>query len=579
MLRKIAEDTVVSEITDNTLLILSAIYSAQNELKKAVQELDILIDQNQDQFKAYALLRSGITYFQLKQMTKANERFDTLLFQYPASNWADAVYYYKAKILEQNRRWSKAQSEYRKFIANYPNSELTEPAKINLGRLFIQDENYFEALTLYEDLITGFPKSKNREEILFNLFMCYYELKRYAKAQTWGEQFVHEFKKSGKIFQVYYWLGQIGISRSNRNYALKYLSLITGGNLYAYAMKDIGDIHMTADSFAQAVSYYNLAERFSADTILDQIRLQREIAYLKQGQYESALIMYRAFLEKYPTSPKTAQVQYQIGKYFIDLSDYSKAINELNKVYDFEPPQQLIPDIEINKAYCYERTADTSAALISYLKIINDFTQSVVTSKAMMSTANIYYAREVYDSAIVFYSQLINQAPKELEHEGVYFALAQIYRKLNRLNESANLLERLVLAYPESQQLEKAYFELFDCYTDLGKLSDAEKRINEIFARFGKSGAAYYKLATLYNLHNKPGLAKINFINAFDFYLKENKIELAAISLLEAGKSAIREKKFSEARELFKRCMDLTKDERIRIESEKLLQSISDKKD
>lgn len=578
ILRKITRDTIQSELTDNARLVLGVIYTERNELGKAAQEFDTLINQPDNQFKEYALLSAGIVYYKLKQTNKANERFDSLLAVNPVSVWVDAAIFYKARILEHSRRWSKAQTEYWKFIAAYPTSDLTEQAKINLGRLMMQDKNFLEVIPLYEGFLTDFPKSTNREEGLFNLINSCFELKKYNKVQTYGEQYVHEFKKSERIFQVYYWLGQVGIAKSNQSYALKYLSLITGGAMYAYAMKDIGDIYLNSENSLQAVNYYNLAERFSTDTMIDQMRFAREQAYLKLGQYESELIMMQNFLEKYPDSHKAGHIQHQIGQYFLKNRDFSRALIELNKAYKYAPSEDLIPVIEIDKADCYMQLADSISALTSYLKVIVKYPKATLADKALKSAADIYYAREKFDSAIGLYAQLITDYPKAQEIQEVYLNLADVYRKLNRPAESVDLLERFIKLFSQSDRLEKAHYELFDCYIELGKFSLAEKKINEILMTFGKSGRLYFKMASLNSIQNKPNQAKSNFLNAFDYYSKEEQHELAALCLLEAGKSAVVEKKYDEARDLFNRCMILTQDERLRIECGRQLQLISEKK-
>lgn len=577
LLKKIVADSCTYDITDNARLILGAIYTEQNELSKAVKEFDAIIEDDQSQYKEYAYLRAGIGYYKLKQMIKATERFDSLLAQNPASSWADAAFYYKVKTLEQNRKWNKAQVEYRKFIANYPNSSLTEQASINLGRLLMQDENYLEAVPLYENFLKQYSQSLYRKEVLYNLFIGCYHLRQFTKAQNYGEEYVRGYKTGDKVFDVYYYLGQIGFAKSNREYARKYLSLITSGVWYAYAMKDIGDIYFKEDSLTAAINYYNLAEQTSKDSLIDEIRYNREKVYLKQGVYESELVMLRNFLEKYPNSFKSAEVQYQIGHKYLDVLDFNQALIEFDKVYNYSVRADLTPALEMDKAYCYERLNQLSEAVISYLKIINDYPKSNLLHKAMYRAATIYDSLENYDSAIVYYSRLITEVPKTEEQEIAYFRLASVYRKLNRYNEAANLLERYLLTFPISNKRKDAYFELVSFYQELNKFSLALKKIDEIFVKFGKSGQAYFQLATINIMENKISLAKTNFINAYNFYVQENKNEFAAISLLEAGKCAAQEKKYSEAKELFQRCVNLTQDERLRIECEKQINSIPEK--
>jgi len=572
--RMITSDTTKSEITERARLISGTIYLKRDENVRAATEFDAIINDTIGRFKDQAYLRAGISYYRLNKTMKATERFDSLVAKYPASPLTELVFYYRAKMYEQNRKWTKAKTEYRKFLASYTKSALSEQVNVNLGRLLFLDENYVEAIPLFEDFLNNFQNSKYRVEILYYLIQSDYKLKKYNKAQFYGDQFIREFQSAEKATNVYYILGEIGIIKNDFEYSRKHFSSVMSGNFYPYALKSLGDLYFDYDSLPLALNYYDLAEQASIDTLIDEIRYKRGEVLLKQNRYKNRADMLNDYLQKYPLSKKVALVQYEIGQYYLQQNDASQAIIEFDKVYSFAPTAHIVPQVEIGKGEAYTKLDQHTQAIACYLKVVNDFPSYILISNVITSLASLYYSVQNYDSAIILYNRLISDFPKTQDGEDAFIELAKTYRTLGSLNESVKLLERFIIRYPDSNRLKEAYFELADLYKDMGKVSQAEKIIKETFTEFGKTGDGYFKLGAIDGMQDKFSTAKAYYLNAYDFYIKEQKSELAALSLFEAGKCAMALQNWTDARESFNRCINTTQDERLRIECENQIKLI-----
>jgi TolA-binding protein len=573
-LREVKSDTNESDFINRAHLISGTIYFERGELTKATNEFDAVTKDTINPYKEQAYLRSGISYLKQKKSIKALARFDTLLQNYPSSSLNELAIYYKAQIFQQDNKLSRSEREYRKFLASYPNSPLAEEISANLGQVLFDEENYLEAIPILEDFVKNYPKSKFRREALFNLIQSSYELNKYDKVKIYGGKFLIEFPMSGKAFDVHYKLGEIGIIEKNTSNAIKHFNAVTSGRFYPYALNELGNIYTDIDSFSLALNYYNLAEQVSTDTLVDEIRLSREKIYLKQGQYKSEMEMLKKYLEKYPQSRKVAKTQFDIGNYFLKQNDVANAIVEFDKVSGFDPTSQYVPMAEMGKAECYTKLGETEQVTNCYLRIINDFPNVNYLPQVLYSLASLYNQNQKYDSAIIFYDQLISNFPKAEQTEDALFELAKANQTLDNLNNAIISYQRFIVGYSNSKYLKESYLNLADAYKDMGKFSLAEKAIKDAFNKFGKFGDGYFKLGKINVINNKITVAKTNFLDAHDAYVKEQKKELAAVSLFEAGKCVIELKKWSEAKDLFNRCVKETQDERLRIECDNQLKLI-----
>lgn len=574
MLNKVKTDTNLPFLINRARLIVGTIYFEKNELSKAINEFESIIQDTISNYKEQAYLRTGISYQKQNKLTKALTYYDTLLQKYPNSELNELAIYYKAQIFKQTDKLLKSAREYRKFLALYPKSPLAEEVNANLGKVLFDEKNYLEAIPVLEDFIKNYPKSKFRNEALYNLIQSCIELNKYEKVKIYGGKYLREFPQSLQASNVHYRLGTISIQEKDTSNAIKHFTRVTNGQFYPYALNELGNIHYGLGSYSQALKYFNLAELVSLDTLVDDIRLNREKIYLKQGQYETEIEMFKNYLSKYPQSYKAAQIQYGIANYYLLENDITTAIREFDKVSNYDATSQYVPMAETAKANCYTKIGEIEQVKNCYLKIINNFPKVPYLPQVLYNLATIYNQSQKLDSAIIFYDRLVSNFPKAGESEVALLELAKTYQKIDNLTNAIIIYERFIVVYTNSNYEKQAYVNLTDAYINMGNFTSAERTIKNAFNKFGKFGDGYFKLGKINFINNKIGIAKNNFLDAHNFYLKEEKQELAAVALWEAGKCAIELKKWNEAQDLFNRCKNETQDERLRIECDNQLKLI-----
>ncbi|MEO0076838.1 MAG: tetratricopeptide repeat protein, partial [candidate division WOR-3 bacterium] len=504
---------------------------------------------------------------------KALNYLDSLINKYPNSQLVEAAYFYKAESYQQNKKWRQAVREYKKFLALYPHSVLRERVTYNLAKSLMMAEHYREASLILEDFLHDFPNSQYRHEISYNLVQCYYQLNQDNKVRVYGEKFINEFPSSELISDIHYKLAEIGIKKNDYQYAEMHLTKITDGLLYPYALKKLGDIYSLLNP-QSAINYYNLAEQFATDTLIDEIRFNREKIFLRQGVYPSNLAMLKSFLEKYPNSRKKVLVQFELGLEYWQQNDPISAISELNKVKEISADTYYLALAETTKANIYWTLDKIDSAIGCYQQVINNYPTVDFLPKVFYNLSSLYLMTQQYDSALANFYRLISEFPKNQEAELAYLQLVKIYRDLKKINTAIDLLKSFIIRYPKSSNLNIVYLDLADLYMGIGDYENAEKTIKTALDKIGKTGDFYYKLAEINTLQNKLIAAITNFFEAYKFYLQEKKKDYAALTLFQAGKCNLDLKNYKQAKELFERCMNETDDERLRIQCQEQLKQI-----
>ncbi len=565
------------ELQNKIKLVLGTLYLEKKDFKKAVIEFNNIKLDTFDELKAQTYFRIGVANLKLNQYEKALQYFDSVVTNFPNTSLSAWALYNLGKIYHIQNKLTQAKRAYRRLLATYTDSLLIEEVTFNLATILYQEKNYIEATSIYEKFLKDFPHSHFRKIALFNLTNGYYKLTNHNKAQYYGEQYLREFPETEDVFEIHYLLGQIGIQNQNYHYAIHHFSVINQSSLYGYALKGIADAYFALDSLERAVDFYNLAEKISSDTLLDLVRYNRELVYLKQGVYSDSITMLKSYLGKYPQSYNRAQVQYEIGhRYYLD-NKLDSAIVELEKVRILDNISGFILPAEIEKAQSYALLGDTNKAIDNYLRIFQEFPKAGVLFKPLSAVAELYYSKSRYDSALVFYNWLISDFPNTEESELAHWKLAKSYYNLGRIDEAIKILERFKQKYPNSIILKDTYLELSDYYVELGKYSLAEKTITEALDKIGKFGDGYFRLGTIYRKRGKSNEALNHYINAYNLYRQEKNTAMLGVTLYEAGNVASELKNWQRAKEFYERCLKESEDERLRISAQNKLEQIQER--
>ena len=91
------------------------------------------------------------------------------------------------------------------------------------------------------------------------------------------------------------------------------------------------------------------------------------------GDYDSAVILFRAFLDKYPKHVLAANAQYWLGESYYSNDDYSKAIHEFENLTWKYPNSAKAPDAQFKIGLSYLKQGNKQQAKLELMKVKDQY--------------------------------------------------------------------------------------------------------------------------------------------------------------------------------------------------------------
>lgn len=198
---------------------------------------------------------------------KAVEIYNIIINNYPAFQKLDAVYFFKADILNKTGQSLEALKYYKYVVSKYPDSKFISHSYYEIGQYYF-NEDITAAVPNYKIIIEKYPDSKFYGLALYNYAFLIWHLEDY-------EQSVKFFQKA------------IEVAIKNNKPELK-----------KEALRDIVMPYTEAGSADNAADYFKTFVKERNDLIFVLERLAS--TYVHQGQFEEAVIIYKKLLEEEP---------------------------------------------------------------------------------------------------------------------------------------------------------------------------------------------------------------------------------------------------------------------------------------
>jgi tetratricopeptide (TPR) repeat protein len=124
------------------------------------------------------------------QYTRAAEKSQKVLDNYPNSSWYDDALYLNAVSSYYLEDYGKAERRFRELTANYPESPYIKEGKLYLAKTKLKMGEEAEAMTLFEKLFAESRDRRIKVEAALALGQYYFDKKNYAAAEPYFESLV-----------------------------------------------------------------------------------------------------------------------------------------------------------------------------------------------------------------------------------------------------------------------------------------------------------------------------------------------------------------------------------------------------
>ena len=207
-------------------------------------------------------------------------------------------------------------------------------------------------------------------------------------------------------------------------------------------------------------------------------------------------------------------------------------------------------------------------------KLVKHYPKGHLLVEAHMEVGDIYLLIKNYPKALEQYEWVITGHPQHVLAKKAYLGLERGYQSLGKVEEAEKILRELITKFPNDDIR-------FEAHLRLGLLYLTQRRFEETISAFSVAirspdelvtSQAQFKLGEAYLGNENKEEAILQFSKVV--YLYPRQAELIEEALLKLGSLYVEEKKFSEARQIYRKLLEKTRKEERREVAKKMLDQI-----
>ena len=473
----------------------------------------------------------GNTYIQLKETLKAKLAFEAASkMNYDKTVQEEAMYNYAMTTYTSTSPFGESVKIFDQFLTRFPHSTHSETIKTDLATVLLASKDYPAALQAIQKLQSNSPQiAAAKENILFHLGIEQFNNNQYQTAIDYFTKSIDSETFGTVMAQTYYWRGESYYRLHNYQSAIKDWVAYQNNPLgpkdanYNQSNYDLGYAYFKVNDFKQSQLYFlrfagsehdplsliyndalvriadcHFQTRDFADAHIFYAQvIAKNVAASAYAQYQTAFINglekhYRAKIDElnkltknYPTSEYTEQAYYDIGRAYISLEQYDKAIAAYQILLQKFPNGSLARKASLEIGMAYYINNNKQQALDAYKAVVANYPGSNEANEAMQNIENIYVDMADANDYLAYRRSLgKNNGLSINAQDSLTFVTAEKLYLSGQTEQAVTQLNQYLTQFcPQGNYCVKATYYLADSYRQLHQLDNAL--------------AAYQKLATL----------------------------------------------------------------------------------
>lgn len=179
---KIESKQIVSDALNRT----ADCYFIEKQFNDAITFYTKVIDMNVLDVD-YALFQKALSLGAAKKTDEKIIALNTLINNYPKSNYLDDSYYELADTYKSKDNLNSAIDTYNALIAKFPNSQNKKKAMLDLGLAYNNLDQFDEALNVLKKVVAEYPGAEESNTAMLNIKNIYIETNRVDEFFKWAQ--------------------------------------------------------------------------------------------------------------------------------------------------------------------------------------------------------------------------------------------------------------------------------------------------------------------------------------------------------------------------------------------------------
>ena len=416
-------------------------------------------------------------YYLGKQGNKQNlliaaEFYKNTLKSFPDPRPENALTYYRlARTYEHLKYYPESIRQYQNLIARYPDSSYEAEGYFKIGDIYYQDGKYAQAADSLIRYLRKYRGAIRAKESFYLIAHAFYKSRQSANAEIW-------FRDAQKK-----WPSLVGVPRE----------IILDLGLHKREMRRYNEA-------ISAFSYY--ANLYPEDEKIREVLLMLAEAYVKDGQFPSALAVYSRIIDKYPDHPDATPailamaslgVQKPGVKAFAHMNHlhyYQNPIDAYDTVIMKYPTTPYAEEALLKKGDALAGTKLKRRAAEIYLEFLNLYPESKLAADAARGLKSAsadmideYYAKKDYLAvAYIYFTSFGSVALKEDEYDQMS-RIAQSLKALGLMDDYQKILAAYLRVAKDESSINQVSIDMAEGLMIQGKYNQAERLLSDLMGK------------------------------------------------------------------------------------------------
>lgn len=444
--------------------------------------------EGEDALYNYALVTYEMSYSPFNESVSAFERF---LKEYPDSKYRPKIYEYLVNVYLTTKNYNAAYQSIQNIGEKTPEILSAEQRVLfGLGTTQIANRRYTDASKNFSKILEG--KSYNDTITSRSHFWygeCLYRMGKYDDAISEFNTYLSTNKSTAEEEYGYalYNLGYANLKKGDKAESNKWFAKFTALNtadkqMTADAYNRIGDNYFMEREFANAKTAYNKAMSV-ADKVkgADYALYQTGLISGLEKNYTDKIATLESLLQKYPKSEWTDDAMFEIGKSYVALSEYNKAIEEYMLIANTYPKSNpLVVQSKLQIAMLHYNQGETNKAIAMYKEVATQYQGTEEAETSLQTLESIM----VDNNRVKEYADIAKSLNKGSgiaikEDSLTYKAAEKIYFR-DDFKSAASAFEAYLKSYPKGKYNSISKYYLANCHYRLGNKAKAAEAYKDI---------------------------------------------------------------------------------------------------
>ena len=452
-------------------------YFAKNDYGNAFAVFEQLFRQMpDDSLGQKALLYSALSQKRLKAITAAEQLFNRLILNYPASPYADDALYELAGMEFSSGKYGAAVRYLQKLTDVYQQSDLLPLARKMEADSYIAQKQYRQALVALAAIEN--PPPEIAGEVLFKRGWCQIQVKRYAEAVASLQEYRRRFSNGDFLPEASFWLAEAFYNDRQYENALaayrqfekqfpahRYAADARYGE--AWSLYQLNRFEDAIAAFQQLVDSGQRAE-FVADGLL-----RISDAYFALKKYRRALATYRNYLKRFPTGGERQWAQFQSGMCLFKLEKFAEARQAFSRLLKESSGGNYDENALYLTARSYFKQNNFERAIAAYQDFIRKFPHSEMLPRVYYEIGDSYYNQRQYPRSIEAYRQVIEKFPDKSIVGDAISGLQWAAMQMGDVRRAFQIADEYIRKQPDSPLSQELLLRRGDFYFGQKQYSEA----------------------------------------------------------------------------------------------------------